>query len=259
MKRPFVAGIRCTAILTWCVLLGGAAQVSAEILPGWSTNTVAAFNQARTGQKPLLIWFTASWCGPCRMMARTTLVEPAVTQALTNLVCLVVDIDQQQAFAAKRGVQAVPTFQLFAASGEMVVSHSGYQPALEFIQWVTRGLDQAGEAESRRAEAEQKLAATAQLWSKNDSGSRSNAIAALLDLYANASGPVRDTIHTQLVTCARSQPGLLLQGLNHRWLMVRLETANLLRGQWGEAFGIDPWDTAEARAKAVNEFHEPRR
>ncbi|MGA2556732.1 MAG: thioredoxin family protein, partial [Verrucomicrobiota bacterium] len=67
----------------WCLVLGAALIARAEIPAGWSTNYAAALSEAGGEQKPALFFFTASWCGPCKMMSSQTLSDPAVRQTLS--------------------------------------------------------------------------------------------------------------------------------------------------------------------------------
>ena len=50
-----------------------------------------------------VVRFTASWCGPCRMLAKT------LEEVNTNLPIEVVDIDIHPEIAAEFGIRSVPT------------------------------------------------------------------------------------------------------------------------------------------------------
>ncbi len=75
--------------------------------------------------KPALVDFFATWCGPCRMVA-PVLDEVADEVAGRALVCKV-DIDQSPDIAARYGVSAVPTMILFKG-GEPASRIVGAQP-----------------------------------------------------------------------------------------------------------------------------------
>lgn len=56
---------------------------------------------------PVLVDFWATWCPPCKVM------NPVVERLAGEFKVCKVDIDKNQALAAKFGVNAVPTFIVF--------------------------------------------------------------------------------------------------------------------------------------------------
>jgi thioredoxin 1 len=50
-----------------------------------------------------VVRFTASWCGPCKMLAKT------LEDVQTNVPIEVIDIDAQPEVAAEFGIRGVPT------------------------------------------------------------------------------------------------------------------------------------------------------
>ena len=61
-------------------------------------------------EKPVLVDFTAAWCPPCRAM-NPILDEVAASR--DDLRIVKVDVDDNQATAARFGVLSMPTFMLF--------------------------------------------------------------------------------------------------------------------------------------------------
>src|SRR5688572_2876173 len=81
---------------------------------GWGTNYHSALEEAKGKQQPILVYFTASWCGPCKLMARTTLTNEAVLQTLSAVIHVALDIDEHPKLAEQYSVRAVPTFQILS-------------------------------------------------------------------------------------------------------------------------------------------------
>ena len=66
--------------------------------------------------KLTVVDFTASWCGPCKMMSP---VFEALSKEMTNVKFLKLDVDENQEIASKYNVLGVPTFLVFNKGKEV--------------------------------------------------------------------------------------------------------------------------------------------
>jgi thioredoxin len=80
------------------------------------------FQEIINGDKPVLVDFFATWCGPCKAMS--PVVESIGKELVGQARVLKIDIDKNQAMAAQYNVQAVPTFMIFK-QGKMVWRNAG--------------------------------------------------------------------------------------------------------------------------------------
>ena len=91
-----------------------------------STNKKLSFGELINGTTPVLVDFSAEWCGPCKMMKP---VLEQLHQKLGDQVRIIkVDIDQSPAAANAYQVQSVPTLILFQ-QGKTLWRSAGVMPA----------------------------------------------------------------------------------------------------------------------------------
>ena len=78
--------------------------------------------QVLRSEKPVLLDFWATWCGPCRMIA--PFVEEIAGEREDILVCKI-DVDAQMELAVKFGIVSIPTL-IVMKNGEVTGKLVGY-------------------------------------------------------------------------------------------------------------------------------------
>ena len=82
------------------------------------------FPELSAGDKPLLIDFWATWCGPCRMIA--PIVEQIAAER-SDIIVGKIDVDQELELAQQFGIVSIPTLVLMK-NGTVVATLVGYRP-----------------------------------------------------------------------------------------------------------------------------------
>jgi thioredoxin 1 len=88
--------------------------------------------------KPVLVDFTATWCGPCKMIA--PMIDELADETAGQYKVAKLDIDEAQAVAAKFRVMGVPTLIAFKG-GKEVNRHVGANTSKARLRQMLSGGD----------------------------------------------------------------------------------------------------------------------
>ncbi|GAA5232701.1 thioredoxin TrxA [Verticiella sediminum] len=87
--------------------------------------------------RPVLVDFTATWCGPCKMIA--PILDQVATEYAGKLDIVKVDVDDNQATAAKFAIRGVPTLMLFK-NGQVTDTKVGAMSKSQLTEFLDKSL-----------------------------------------------------------------------------------------------------------------------
>ncbi len=89
---------------------------TADSTPSFRASDQSSFAQdviAASETQPVLVYFTASWCGPCKTLG--PVLEKVVNAQKGRILCYKYDIDANRSLAAQMGIQSIPAIFAFHA------------------------------------------------------------------------------------------------------------------------------------------------
>lgn len=136
-----------SAMIWWRTSTSSGPDIPREQLAAFAGNLTLeqAIERAGSTNKPVLVYATATWCGPCRGFKASTLSRSDVSDAiLASFEPVYLDFDTSQSDIRTLRVTAVPTIMVLR-DGEQVDRHVGAMSTDTFMAFLDRNANLAEE------------------------------------------------------------------------------------------------------------------
>jgi thiol-disulfide isomerase/thioredoxin len=105
----------------------------------WRTDIQAASRESSETGLPILMKFSAKWCGPCKRMKSETFTDPRLAEMInTCFIPVEVDTDQNGQLARQLRIESVPTTMVISPQGDIVERREGFQSATQLTGAIAR-------------------------------------------------------------------------------------------------------------------------
>lgn len=134
------------ALLLLPALFAGSLQAQNRSVQFEDTTFAVSLAKAKAANKPIFMDGFASWCGPCKYMAKTIFTQDKVADFMNaSFVSVKFDMEKGEGItlAKKYGVKAFPTFLILDTAGNLVHKIVGSSEADQFLENVKAGLNPA--------------------------------------------------------------------------------------------------------------------
>jgi len=99
----------------------------------WITDYQKALTRAQQQNKPVLIAFSAAWCGYCQKMKKSTYPDADVIAVADAFIPLMIDTDKNPGVARQYEVSGIPRYIILAPDGKQIESFVGFLEPKDFI------------------------------------------------------------------------------------------------------------------------------
>ena len=101
------------------------------------------FKEVIRSNKPVLVDFYATWCGPCK--ALTPIIGEVKKELGNSMRVIKIDVDKKQAISNKYKIKSLPTLAIFK-NGEILWKESGMKTKAELLRITSRYIDDSSQA-----------------------------------------------------------------------------------------------------------------
>ena len=125
-------------LLIACVAAAWAASCTPACGGAWRHDFESARRDAERTGRPLLVHFSAGWCGPCRQMERDVLSRPRLLATLDReVIGCKLDLDRNRAVADRYRVSSIPADVLLTPDGRVLGQMTGRRDVGDYLDRVS--------------------------------------------------------------------------------------------------------------------------
>lgn len=108
------------------------------------------FKDAISSNKPVLVDFYATWCGPCK--ALSPVINQVKKEVAPDMRVIKIDVDEKKSISNKYKIKSLPTLAIFK-NGEILWRESGMKTKSELLKITSRFIENSSRATSKKETA----------------------------------------------------------------------------------------------------------
>ena len=124
----------------WFVLHKNEAPSYSEGKIKWIFHFKDGLEIAKINQKPVLVFFTASWCYWCRKLNNDVFMNDDVAHLANSFVNILIDVDSQPDLIKIFGVRGVPDIYFMDFSRKKIIQYNGNRTAEDMVHQMRSSL-----------------------------------------------------------------------------------------------------------------------
>jgi len=222
----------------------------------WTRSYQEGRNAAKLENRPMVLFFTASWCPWCHKMEDETLNQAEVASSLSRFVCAKIDVDKHRDIALAYAVSSLPRTIVINTHDEMVGDWLGYRDVEQFLDLLDQIEPYLATATGVRRVPEIGRAAGVPVPSALPPGTAPADPNQTIELMGHKE---RDVRQRAIAAVSKSGPACLpivLAALEHEYLGVRIAAWKIVRGLKVTDLEFDPWAPQAERGDAVRKLRK---
>ena len=140
-RTKFVVALTAVALMASSIIAGPfASRRKEESKPtvAWQPNLKVAHGTSVESNRPMLLVFGATWCGPCKRLERETLTHPELAGYINqNFVPIHLDLDEEEKAAEILEVTSVPCVIVLSPNADLLGKYVGFKEPQQFYDSLT--------------------------------------------------------------------------------------------------------------------------
>jgi thioredoxin-related protein len=234
----------------------GSPDVGGETGIVWTRSYQDGLKVAEVESRPVMLFFTASWCPWCHKMEDQTLNQVGVVSKLRRFVCVKIDVEKQRDIALAYAISSLPRIIAINTHDEMVGDWLGYRDSEQFLELIAQiqpyitiaaGVRKVPEvARTKGAPAPQIQRLSVESEDPNQ----------CVDLMGHKDRAVRQRAITVLAKSGSSCLPIVLAALEHDYLGVRIAAWKIVHGLNVTDLKFDPWAPQIERKEIARKLRE---
>ncbi len=217
----------------------------------WFKSYAEGMRFAKANERPVLIKFSAVWCGWCKKLDEEVLAQAAIVDELSKFVCINVDVDKNPHVARAYAARSLPRLLVVNTHDEIVGDWLGYREAGAFLSLI-REIQAYTRTPMGTLTIPKDIPSTDRAVASAASGmSASVEPLGLVEQLGHREPAIRQQAMERLVSEGPAALPTLVSLLEHPYLGVRIAAWKCLAKRHATAVEFDPWAPQAQRAAAI--------